>query len=171
MMEIINDTEVFKDIKGYPNYQISSLGRIWSKTSQRYLKGEIDINGYHRVTMIAINGKAKHEFCHRLVALAFIENPNNYPYVNHKDENKQNNSVSNLEWCDTKYNNNYGTHQQRGIETKKRNGTFSKRVKCLETGIIYESVAEATRQTGITHITDVCKGKRHIASGYHWQYI
>lgn len=61
--------------------------------------------------MIAINGKAKHEKIHRLVALAFIDNPNNYPHVNHKDEDKNNNSVSNLEWCDIKYNNNYGTHQ------------------------------------------------------------
>ena len=169
-MEIKNNMEIFKDISGYPNYQISNLGRVWNKTSQRYLKGEIDIHGYHRVTMIAINGKAKHEKIHRLVALTFIENPNNYPHVNHKDEDKNNNSVSNLEWCDIKYNNNYGTHQERCIETKKKNDTFCKSVICIETGIVYESVAEATRQTGITHITDVCKGKRKIAGGYHWQY-
>ena len=146
-MERTNEMEVFKEIQGYPNYQISNLGRVWSKTSQRYLKGDKTKDGYHRVTMIAINGKAKH-----------------------KDEDKNNNTVSNLEWCDIQYNNNYGTHQQRCIETKKKNGTFCKSVICVETGIIYESVAEATRKTGITHITDVCKGKRNIAGGFHWQY-
>ena len=162
--------EIWKDVSGYPNYQVSNKGRVWSKTSQRYLKGDIDIGGYCRVTMIAINGKAKHEKVHRLVALAFIPNPNNYPCVNHKDENKLNNTLENLEWCDRAYNNNYGTHQQRCIETKKKNGTFCKSVICVETGTVYESVAEATRQTGITHITDACKGKRKIAGGYHWQY-
>ena len=74
---------------------------------------------------------------HRLVALAFLDNPNNYPQINHKDENKLNNCVDNLEWCDAKYNINYGTRNDRMAKTQ------SRKIRCVETGIIYDSIKEA----------------------------
>ena len=74
---------------------------------------------------------------HRLVALAFLDNPNNYTQVNQEDETKLNNCVDNLEWCDAKYNINYGTRNDRMAKTQ------SRKVRCVETGIIYDSIKEA----------------------------
>ena len=99
MMEI---KEIWKDCKGYEGkYQVSNLGRVWSIGSQKYLKGSYDKDGYIQVYLTAKNGKVKMEKVYRLVALVFLDNPNNYPQVNHKDKNKQNNCVDNLEWCDS----------------------------------------------------------------------
>ena len=93
--------EIWKDCKGYEGkYQVSNLGRVWSIGSQKYLKGSYDRDGYIQVYLTAKNGKVKMEKVYRLVALVFLDNPNNYPQVNHKDKNKQNNCVDNLEWCD-----------------------------------------------------------------------
>ena len=92
--------EVWKDCKGYEGlYQVSNYGRVWSVKGQRYFTGSVNNRGYYATTLTAKNGKRKTEMIHRLVALAFLNNPNNYPQVNHKDENKLNNCVDNLEWC------------------------------------------------------------------------
>lgn len=108
--------EIWKDCKGYEGkYQVSNLGRVWSIGSQKYLKGSYDKDGYIQVYLTAKNGKTKIEKIHRLVALAFLDNPNNYPQVNHKDKNKQNNCVDNLEWCDIKYNNTYSKGQLKRV--------------------------------------------------------
>lgn len=116
---MLENKEIWKDIKGYEGlYQVSNWGRIWSSRKQRYMK-PYDNKGYLRVDLIAKNGKRKQEFVHRLVALTFIDNPENYTIVNHKDENKTNNCVENLEWCSREYNNNYGTRNQRIAETMK----------------------------------------------------
>lgn len=124
--------EEWKDIKGYEGiYQVSSYGRIRSldriverKTGNYHIEGRIlrqndDTHGYLKVNLTK-HDKKKTFKVHRLVAQAFIENPNNYECVNHKDENKQNNNIKNLEWCTKEYNNNYGTIQKRHSETKKR---------------------------------------------------
>lgn len=100
----------FKEI--YDNYIVYSDGKVWSKRYKRFLKGNI-VRGY---LVVCLNHKMK--LVHRLVAESFIPNPDNLPQVNHKDENKLNNSVENLEWCDAKYNTNYGTGIQRQWETK-----------------------------------------------------
>lgn len=100
--------EIWKDIKGYEGlYQISNCGNVKSlKTNKNlYLS---DSKGYQRVGLY--KGKRIMYAVHRLVAETFIPNPNNYPCVNHKDYNKKNNNVTNLEWCNHKYNNNYGSH-------------------------------------------------------------
>lgn len=95
-----NRNEVWRDIKGYSSYQISNQGRIWSVLSQRHLKPTKKPDGYYQINLIADNGKRKKEYLHRLVALMFIDNPNKLPEVHHKDGNKDNNTVENLEWID-----------------------------------------------------------------------
>ena len=113
--------EVWKDIKGYEGlYQVSNLGRIKSvdriikrkKNGDYFQKGrilnlQIAKNGYY-ICKLSYQNKKPSKNVHKLVAEAFISNPNNYPCINHKDENKLNNNVNNLEWCTCKYNNNYG---------------------------------------------------------------
>ena len=168
MMENTTNTEVFKDIKGYPNYQISNLGRVWSKKRQIYLKPHKNNSGYLSVVLPSINGKYKRELIHRLVALTFIDNPNNYPCVNHKDENKENNSASNLEWCDRSYNINYGSRNE------KAGKKIKKPIKCIETGIIYNSGVEAAKALGTTPdiISKVLhkKSRCKTANGFHIEF-
>ena len=113
--------EIWKDVVGYEQfYQVSNKGRIRRKKDNFVYKPRTFTNGYKSVLLYK-DGKwsrtgGKSELVHRLVALAFIPNPNNYPQVNHKDENKSNNFVDNLEWCTRKYNNNYGTAKARMME-------------------------------------------------------
>lgn len=119
--------EIWKDCKGYEGkYQVSNLGRVWSVKGQKYLKGTILPSGYVHVHLTTPNGKRKKERLHRLVAIAFLDNPNNLPQVNHKDENKLNNCVDNLEWCNAKYNANYGTRNQRIGDTRRISNGSSK---------------------------------------------
>lgn len=102
--------EVWKDIKGYEGlYQVSNFGNVqrqYKTKPNRKLKFSKDKNGYLRVGLCRDNFR-KSFFVHRLVAIAFIENSYNYPVVNHKDENTENNNVENLEWCSVQYNTRY----------------------------------------------------------------
>ena len=125
------DGEIWKDIEGYEGYyQVSNRGRVKSLERDVVKKdGTIihcneklkinvhDQKGYQMVKLHK-NGSGSMKKVHRLVAQAFIPNPNNLPQVNHMDEVKSNNSVDNLEWCDSKYNNNYGTKKQRISDAK-----------------------------------------------------
>ena len=92
-----------KEIKDFPGYFITEEGRVYSKLTDKWLKGFISPDGYHRVEL-RTNGKKIKKFVHRLVAESYIENPNNLNSVNHKDEVKLNNTVENLEWMDIKDN-------------------------------------------------------------------
>ena len=195
---MLENKEIWKDIKGYEGkYQVSNFGRVWSIKNQKYLKYWVNRCGYHLVGLRSKNGKQKHEQIHRLVALAFIENPNNYPQVNHKDENKGNNCVENLEWVTAKQNCNYGTRTERAAEKIRGenhylygkhlseehrahvidSSTKSEEV-CqidIETNTIvntFKSMREAERQTGVKyqHIWRVCNHKRKSAGGYFWCY-
>ena len=109
--------EEWKTIEGYENYQVSNLGNVksldYNRTGkEKILKPAKNKNGYSMIQLFQ-NGKGKGFLLHRLVAQAFLPNPNNYPQVNHKDEDKTNNLFSNLEWCTPSYNNNYGTKNER----------------------------------------------------------
>lgn len=90
--------EIFKDIDGYGDYQITSWGRVYNKKSHSFMKPEVHDKGYLRVDLFDSDGNRKHIKVHRLVAKAFIPNPDEKPQVNHIDGNNQNNSVTNLEW-------------------------------------------------------------------------
>ena len=110
-MEIAGNMEIFKDIKGYPEYQISNKGRIWSKYRNRYKSTWINNRGYEIVNLIAVNGKWKHESVHRLVALTFIDNPEHKPEVNHINHIRDDNRMENLEWVTHGENNTVGRKQ------------------------------------------------------------
>lgn len=173
--------EIWKDIIGYDGvYQISNLGNVKSKnvskkcghyySESHILKQSPTPQGYCQVTLYDKNRKRKKYSVHKLVADAFIPNPNNYPCVNHKDENKTNNCVSNLEWCSYEYNNAYGTARIRQIETTSRKiEQFTLEGHWIAT---YLSVSIASKIVGIatTSIKDCCNGKHPFAGGYIWKY-
>lgn len=112
--------EIWKDVVGYEQiYQVSNNGRVRRKRDYYELSQQIGIGGYKQVSL-SKGGKSKQISVHRIVAKAFIKNEFNYPCVNHKDEDKQNNNVENLEWCSYRYNINYGTRTSRANETKRK---------------------------------------------------
>lgn len=117
----MNENEEWRDIPNYEGlYQVSSLGKVkslrdrYGNPREKILKLWKEKDGYLLVNFCK-NGKKKTCTVHRLVANAFIENPNKLPMINHKNEIKYDNKVDNLEWCDAKYNNNYGTVIQRRV--------------------------------------------------------
>ena len=166
------------------NYQISNLGRIKSveryttngrAVHERILKTRVNDRGYE-YTNIQFNGNRKAIKIHREVAKAFIDNPNGYLEVNHKDENKTNNRVDNLEWCDRSYNVNYGTAIQRAvIKREKRHfkeinqytldGVFVKRWRYSTQ--IEKATNKAMRAT---NIISCCRGKYKSSYGFIWRY-
>ena len=176
--------EIWRDAPGYEGlYIVSNKGEVKSLNYHRTKKENImkprkNKKGYLQI-QLSNKGKVKNISVHRLVAEAFIPNPENLPEVNHIDECKTNNNVNNLEWCTRKYNNNFGTRNERsGIAISKAltgcyNNKISKPVKCLETGLIFPSTNEAQRQFGFSHqhISACCNGKRKTCGGFHWQYV
>ena len=171
--------EIWKDIKDYDNYEINNYGVIRIKKNKKILKYQIDKDGYYRISLWK-NGKCKGFRISRLVAMTFISNPNNYPVVNHKDENKQNNRVDNLEWCTTAYNNAYGTKGKRSgdklrgklryTKNNRKVAQYDSNDNIIET---YKSIMTVAKKLNVdgTHIVDVCKGRRKTAYGYKWRYI
>lgn len=169
--------EIFKDIEGFEGlYQVSNTGKVKSLDyrhtgKERVLKQCKNKQGYFQLHLFK-DGKCKLFRVNRLVADAFIPNPENKPEVGHKDDVKTNNVVSNLYWTDHISNCNYGGRNER--MKKNMTGPYkSKRVICVETNIIYPSTIEAKRQTGInqSNICQCCRGKLKTAGGFHWQYI
>ena len=186
----MENIEIWKDIQGYEGfYQVSNLGRVKSlerdiyypngtvhHLKEKILVKRIDKQGYAIVSP-CLNGKDKTMKVHRLVAMAFIPNPENKPQVNHKDEVKTNNAVDNLEWCDAFYNVNYGTKIERQKQTYKDNykngkNKVVKKVFCVELNKTFDSITRAKEELGIdaSKITKVCKGKAETAGGFHWKY-
>lgn len=116
--------EIWKDVPNYIGlYEVSNFGNVRNAKTLKKLSLGKHRQGYLLVTLTK-NIKKKTFLVHRIVANVFIENPNSLKEVNHKDENKANNCVNNLEWCTRVYNENYGTCIKRAIETKRKNGTL-----------------------------------------------
>ena len=116
--------EIWKEIEGYAGlYEVSNCGNIRSLKFGRKLNPVVNSSGYKLISL-SKEGKRKSFSVHRLVAEAFIPNYNNYPCINHKDENKTNNQVSNLEWCTQKYNCNYGNYNKKLSEAMKTSGVM-----------------------------------------------
>lgn len=172
-----NIMEEWRDIQGYEGlYQISSnaeVRKIMPNGEYKILKSSIGGSGYPKVSLRK-NKISKTMLLHRLLALAFIPNPNNDPCINHKDENPLNCSLSNLEWCTYKYNSNYGTNKQRIKESLEKevyqyttNGVLVKR---------HNGMTEASRdigvaQSAIVYATDKydSKGVLRSIKGYIWR--
>lgn len=171
--------EIWKDIDGYEGlYHVSNLGRIksfrkWNRSKsadERILNPTISNNGYEQITLYRSHADRHKFLVHRLVAQAFIPNPENLDAVNHKDENRLNNRSDNLEWCTVSYNNAYGTARIRGMVTVgQKIDQFTLEGIHLAT---YESVSIASMITGInTHvIKDCCSGNTKSGHGYIWRY-
>ena len=171
--EYIN--EIWRPIKGYEGlYEVSNLGRIKSLVNNKGQYREKILNpiighGYYRV-ILCKNGIKKNYSVHRLVAEAFLPNTDNLPQINHKDENKSNNNVNNLEWCDAKYNCNYGTRNERKAKSRQipilqytLDGEFVRE---------WESAKQAEIEGGFSsaHICNVLKGKRPHHKNFKWIY-
>ena len=160
---------MIKDIINFENYQISDDGRVWSKKSNKWLK-PIDVNGYKKASLYK-NGKEYQRLVHRLVAEAFIPNPNNYEEINHINEDKSDNRVENLEWCTPSYNINYGTRIERQINSiSKKVFQYSIDNVLLNT---YKSCTEAERENpSFNHrgISYACIGKLKTYKGFKWSH-
>lgn len=158
------------------DYWISTSGTVVNLKTNHVLTPFISNRGYYRVFVCSDEGKRLYRRVHRLVLESFVLNPDNLPQVNHKDENKLNNYIANLEWCTNQYNQNYGTAMLRS-SLKRLNGSRSKAVSQfdLDNNLIktYPSTMEAQRQTGITNVAIgfCCRGNCKAASGYIWKYI
>ena len=175
--------EQWKDIKYLNGYLISNMGRIMSLPKKTHKKEKIimipkkEKNGYLTIT---INRKTYK--LHRLVAEAFIPNPNNYPCVNHKDENKHNNRVSNLEWCTQQYNalhavNNgklpHISEEARSRISKAASESNRRPVACITTGHEFRSVRDACKHFNVTSDTVIRSAKKHVPTrnGLQFEYL
>lgn len=168
--------EIWKDIPNYEGlYQASNLGSIKNSRTEKILKPRIDKNGYFK-HILYIKGVPKEFRTHRLIALTFIENPNNLPQVNHIDENKENNCVDNLEWIDAKGNSNHATRNRRvAIGVKKSSKKKPVNQYDLDGNFIktWESLREIERELNIAHsnLSLAIKNKDGIMNNYKWQFV
>ena len=164
----------------YKDYYVTNDGRVWSAKSNKFLSPSTNNDGYKMVTIYSDN-KRINQLIHRLVAKAFLPNPNNLPIVNHKDENPTNNNVENLEWCTQQQNCNYGTHNKKLSQSQK--GRKATNAVCInmcnsdtyEIIQTFNSIKEAceflNEPCGTGNISKVINGQRKTAYGYYWEKV
>jgi hypothetical protein len=180
------DREEWRPIEGFENaYHVSSLGRVKSlgrtvkrafagelRVPERIIKSHVTEHGYEVVGLWA-NGKIKNARVHVLVAKAFVPNPEGKRCVNHVNGNKLDNRFENLEWCthsenmkhayDTGLNSSIGRAVKASIEKNKRRVVRSD-------GVVFDSISDAKRETGVNNISACCRGVQKTAGGYGWKY-
>ena len=178
----------WRDIEGFEGlYQVSADGKIYSNYSNKILVERKDKLGYCRVNLYK-NKRCYSKTVHRLVALAFIPNPQRLPIINHKDENPSNNNVNNLEWCTYSYNTSYGTARQRSVahtnyEARTRVTDYAKCARSRMKPVLqikdgkvvkrWNSAKEAIlalSKSGHANISEACQGKRKTVLGFEWKY-
>lgn len=161
--------EVWKDIEGYEGlYQVSNEGKIKNIKKNTYRAFSDNGCGYYFV-LLCKDGEKKPFYVHRLVAKAFIPNPDNLPQVNHKNEQKHQNNVENLEWCSNKYNMNYGTARDRtSVKQMKKVYQYTKNNDLVN---VYDGVNQCA-EFGYepSCISCCCNGTRKTHKGYRWSY-
>ena len=155
-----------KEIPHFPKYKVTEKGDVFNSQGLR-LKPEKTRNGYLRVSLS--NDKIKHKrfSIHRLVAEAFIPNPDNLPQVDHKNEIKTDNDVSNLRWCMPLENLEHSSVIDKASEAK-----FTK-IRCVTTGEIFDSIKEAAILYNVPHsnIVACCNKRRKHCAGLEWEYV
>lgn len=186
----------WKKIDGFKDrYSVSDTGLVRNDVTGRIRKPYLDSRGMYVLVHIDVDGVTYNRLVHRLVAGAFIPNPENKPTVNHKDGNKQNNNVDNLEWATLSENQRHAWHKLDSMERKKhflelniwqyrtREGidrasqAIRRKVMCIETGKVYDSITEASKDNNIstTAIITSCKnrelGKEQRKRGVHFRYV
>ena len=179
--------EIWKDIKGYEGlYQVNNLGNVKSLVSNKILKPMISNSGYFRVDLFKKHNRNQFSI-HRLVALHFIIKPSDKDHVNHKDEDKLNNNVENLEWVTHEENCNYGTAIKRRVENtnfKSRAIDYTNCIEATSKPIIqfsregkfikrYNSLSECARENNfksVSNISRCCQGERNTAYGYKFKF-
>ena len=167
-MEIYLGIEEYKDnnCPGGYLYYVSNLGNI-KNYKNRVLKPYKNNNGYMGINLFK-DGQRKHHYVHRLVLSTFKANSENKPEVNHKDENKENNTLNNLEWMTRKENANYGSRNEKASKAMKI------KIKCIELNKVFDSAKDAAiflnKKHGAGNISSCCSGKYKSAYGYTWKY-
>lgn len=164
--------EIWKVMKEHNGYEISNYGKIKTIKTQRIRKTTINNKGYEQI-IIYIDKKPKSFYVHRLVANNFIKNPNNYKEINHINENKLDNRACNLEYCNTKYNCNYGDRNIKIINSKRHTfKTIIQKDKSNNVIKIWKDIIEIQENTKYNkhNIYKCCEGKYKYAYGYKWEY-
>lgn len=184
--------EIWKTIEDYPNYMVSNMGRVkrlstgYYRRTEKILIPQLQSNGYLHIKL-SQNGKSKCFLLHRLVAMVFVPNPDNLPQVNHINENKTDNRVENLEWCDRKYNINYGNSLMKRVRTNIENGVYEKLAilnsKKFSKPILqfsldgklikkWNSIKEIEKKLGFSYkqICNCLKQRQKTAKGFVWKY-
>ena len=168
------DGEEWKTVNGFDNYEISNCGRLRRKSDYKILNG----NSGTYLTCCLVNDRIKcYTSIHRLVAEHFLPDWDPTLCVNHKDENKFNNHVSNLEMTTRSENFNYSRnlHIEEWVEKTKRtkNSSYSRAVRCVENGMVFDSISQASKASDINayQISGCCRGKYLTAGGLHWEYV
>ena len=169
----------WQPVLGYEGlYEVNQFGQIRNKDGQimrqRLKKAKYTV--YKKVSLYK-DGKYKHLYVHRIVAQAFIPNPQGFELINHKDEDGTNNAVDNLEWCDRSYNATYGTSPKKiskafkGRESEKRIAVYATN-KSGDSAGEWDSITEAAKDVGCStsEISGALKGKRKTVKGLIWNY-
>lgn len=159
-----------KTLEEFPNYIIYEDGQIWSNKTRKFMKPAKNSDGYLQTVLTNKDGERKTVKIHRLVAIAFIPNPNNYTHINHIDENKLNNNVNNLEWCSAQHNELYGAHADVLLNAPRE--VLMLNAQTNQVIRSFNSLGEASRflnkKGAHSNIHKCLTNERKTAYGYRW---